>query len=81
MSPSRWQQLIPAARKNAGRPVSAAVSASQVARSREVSSGGSPAPRASDLVGGLLILRRPGSVPPVSSRPAAKAADASSASW
>ena len=81
MSPSRWQQLIPAARKNAGRPISAAASASQVARSREVSSGGSPAPRASDRVSGLLMLCRPGQCRRSISRPPAKAAEASNASW
>ena len=38
MSPSRWLQVIPAARMNVARPGSSAQSASQVARSREVSS-------------------------------------------
>jgi hypothetical protein len=67
ISPSRWEQVIPAARMNAGRPGSCAQSASQVARSPEVPSGGSPVPRASDRVSGLVMLRRAGSVPPVSS--------------
>jgi hypothetical protein len=34
MSPSRWQQVIPAACRNVASPVSCAASASQVARSR-----------------------------------------------
>ena len=42
MSPSRWQQVIPAACRNVARPVSCAASASQVARSREVSSARQP---------------------------------------
>jgi hypothetical protein len=81
MSPSRWQQEMPAACKNAGRPISAAASASQVARSRVVSSRGSPAPPASDRASGLLMLCRAGSLPPVSSPPPANAADASSGWW
>jgi hypothetical protein len=44
MSPNCWQQLMPAACRNAGRPISAAVWASHVARSLLVSSGGSPVP-------------------------------------
>ena len=43
-SPSRWEQLIPAACMNVASPSSSAQSASQVARSREVSSRGRPAP-------------------------------------
>ena len=38
MSPSRWQQVIPAACRNVASPVSCATSASEVARSRLVSS-------------------------------------------
>ena len=44
MSPSRWQQLIPAACRNAGRPRSRATSASHVARSRLVSGCRQPGP-------------------------------------
>ena len=47
-SPSRWEQLIPAARMNAASPSSSPQSASHVARSREVSSRGSPPPPSSD---------------------------------
>jgi len=81
MSPSRWQQLIPAARMNAGRPASAAASASQVARSREVSRPGSPDPPASDRVSGLVTLPRSGSVPPVRKFCPANAAADSSGAW
>ena len=42
-SPSRWEQLIPAACMNVASPSSSAQSASHVARSREVSSRGRPA--------------------------------------
>jgi hypothetical protein len=65
MSPSRWQQVIPAACMKAGRPISAAVSASQVARSLLVSRAGSPAPPARDRVSGLVRLPRSGLSPPV----------------
>ena len=41
-SPSRWEQLIPAACMNVASPSSCAQSASHVARSREVSSRGRP---------------------------------------
>ena len=78
MSPSRWQQLIPAACKNAGRPISAAHSASQVARSRLVSSRGSPVPPARDVASRFVMLLRCGSVPPSSSPPPANPAEASS---
>jgi hypothetical protein len=64
MSPGRWEQVIPAACMNTGRPGSCAVPASQVARSREVSRAGSPPPPASERVSGLVTLPRPGSVPP-----------------
>ncbi len=67
MSPSRWLQLIPAAFRKVARPVSCAQPASQVARSRLVSSRGSPAPPASVVISGVVTLRRPGSVPPVTS--------------
>ena len=46
-SPSRWEQLIPAACMNVASPSSSAQSASHVARSREVSSRGSPPPPSS----------------------------------
>jgi len=48
---------------NAGRPISAAVSASQVARSRDVSRAGRPVPPASDRVSGLVMLPRSGFSP------------------
>ena len=59
-SPGRWEQVIPAARMNVARPGSSATSASQVARSREVSSRGSPAPPASDRASGVVMFRRAG---------------------
>ena len=43
-SPSRWEQLIPAACMNVASPSRSAQSASQVARSRQVSSRGRPRP-------------------------------------
>ncbi len=52
MSPSRWLQVIPAARMNVARPRACAQSASQVARSRLVSSRGSPVPPASAAISG-----------------------------
>ncbi len=51
-----WEQVIPAAAMNAGRPRIWAQSASQVARSREVSSGGRRVPPASDRASGLVML-------------------------
>ena len=77
MSPSRWLQVIPAACMNVASPSSCAQSASQVARSREVSSRGRPVPPASDRASGLVMLCRPGSVPPVTSLPANAAAASS----
>jgi hypothetical protein len=59
-SPSRWEQVIPAACMNVARPSRSATSASQVARSRPVSSRGSPAPPDSDRISGVVMLRRPG---------------------
>ena len=59
MSPSRWEQEIPAACMNVARPSSCATSASQVARSRLVSRAGQPAPagqRASQRVGDVAPL-------------------------
>ena len=58
-----------------------AASASQVARSREVSSRGSPVPPASDRVSGVVMFRRPGSVPPQTGAFPANAAAASSRPW
>jgi hypothetical protein len=52
-SPSRWEQLIPAACMNVARPSSSAQPASQVARSRLVSSRGSPLPPSSARVSGF----------------------------
>jgi hypothetical protein len=46
-SPGRWEQLIPAAAMNVASPSSPAASASQVARSRLVSSRGGPLPPSS----------------------------------
>ena len=66
---------------NVASPSSSAQSASQVARSREVSSRGSPPPPASDLISGLVMFRRPGSVPPVTSPGPANSAAASSRPW
>ncbi len=81
MSPSRWLQLIPAACRNVARPGSSAQSASHVARSRLVSSLGSPVPPASAVISGVVTLCRPGSVPPVTRPVPANCADASSGSW
>jgi len=57
---------------NVARPISSAQSASQVARSREVPGLGSPVPPASDRASGLVMLRRAGPVPPVTSVPRLK---------
>jgi hypothetical protein len=81
MSPSRWEQVIPAARMNSGRPVSCATSASQVARGRLVSRAGSPPPPASERVSGPVMLPRSGSVPPVRKLLPANAAASSSGVW
>jgi hypothetical protein len=81
MSPGCWQQEIPAACMNVASPVSAAVSASQVARSLLVSSGGSPVPPASERVSGLVMLPRSGSVPPVRKVSPANPAASSSGAW
>jgi GntR family transcriptional regulator len=59
--------VIPAACMNVASPISWATSASQVACSREVSSRGSPSPPASDRISGVVMFRRPGSVPPQTS--------------
>ena len=64
-SPSRWEQLIPAACMNVASPSSSAASASQVARSRLVSSRGSPPPPSSAVISGLV------DVPPAGIGPAA----------
>ena len=80
-SPSRWEQLIPAARMNVASPSSSPQSASHVARSREVSSRGSPAPPSSALTSGVVMFRRPVSVPPQTRALPANPAAASSRSW
>ena len=49
---------------NVASPSSSAQPASQVARSRDVSSRGSPDPPSSALISGFVMFRRPGSVPP-----------------
>ncbi len=64
-----------------GRTGSSAQSRSLVARSRLVSSRGSPAPPASDRVSGVVIFRRAGSAPPQTGAFPAKRAAASSRSW
>jgi len=64
-----------------GRTGSSATSASQVARSRDVSSRGSPAPPDSDRVSGVVMFRRAGSAPPQISPFPANAAAASSRPW
>ena len=80
-SPSRWEQLIPAACMNVASPSSSAASASQVARSRQVSSRGRPVPPSRAVISGLVMFRRPGSAPPqISPFPANRAA-ASSRAW
>ena len=66
---------------NVASPSSSAQSASQVARSREVSSRGRPAPPSSALISGLVIFRRPGSVPPQTSPVPANRDEASSRAW
>ena len=81
MSPSCWQQVIPAACRNVVRPVSAAHSASQVARRRLVSRVGRPPPPASERVSGLVMLPRSGLWPPVRKLPPANSAAGSSGAW
>ena len=66
---------------NVASPISWAASASQVARSREVSSRGSPVPPASDRISGVVMFRRPGSVPPQISPVPVNAAAGSSRWW
>ena len=80
-SPSRWEQLIPAACMNVASPSSSAQSASHVARSREVSSRGSPPPPSSALTSGFVMFRRPGSAPPQIRAVPANRAAASSGAW
>ena len=58
-----------------------AVSASQVARSRLVSSGGSPVPPASEAASGLVMFPLAGPALPVSRCSPANAAASSSRSW
>ena len=62
-SPRRWLQVIPAACMNVASPSSSAHSASQVARSRLVSSRGSPLPPSSARISGVVTFRRAGSRP------------------
>ena len=66
---------------NVASPSSCAQSASQVARSREVSSRGRPVPPSSEVSSGLVMFRRPGSAPPQISAFPANAAAASSGEW
>ena len=80
-SPSRWEQVIPAACMNVARPSSRAQSASQVIRSRAASSRGSPVPPASERVSGVVMFLRTALVPPVTSPGPANCAEASSAVW
>ena len=63
---------------NVASPSSSATSVSQVARSRLVSSRGSPVPPDSDRVSGVVMFRRPGSAPPQTGAVPAKRAAASS---
>ena len=72
MSPSRCEQVIPAACRNVASPSICAQSASQVARSREVSRRGSPVPPASAVISGVVRFRRPGSAPRLISAAPAK---------
>src|SRR5204863_1855591 len=80
-SPSRWEQLIPAACMNVASPSSSAQSASQVARSRDVSSRGGPVPPSVAPISGFVRFRRPGSAPPQISPVPANRAAASSQAW
>jgi hypothetical protein len=80
-SPSRWEQLIPAACMNVASPSISAQSASYVAHSREVSSRGSPPPPSSARISGFVRFRRPESVPPQISPVPANRAAASSREW
>jgi len=64
-----------------GRTGSRAQSASQVIRSREASSRGSPAPPARERVSGVVMFVRTALVPPVTSPGPANAAAASSRWW
>ena len=72
---------MPAACMNVASPSISAQSASQVARSRLVSSLGSPDPPSSAVISGLVTFRRPGSVPPQTSAFPANRAAASSGPW
>jgi hypothetical protein len=80
-SPSRWEQVIPAACMKVASPGCCAQLASQVDRSRLASSRGSPVPPASAPVSCVVMLRRAGSRPPVISPVPANAAAASSGWW
>jgi len=65
-SPRRWGAADPGGVHERGQPQQLRRSSrSQVARSRDVSSRGSPLPLSSALVSGFVRFRRPGSVPPV----------------
>ena len=80
-SPSRWEQLIPAACMNVASPSSSAQLGQPGGPQPEVSSRGSPVPPSSALISGFVRFRRPGSVPPqISPFPADRAA-ASSRAW
>ena len=81
MSPSRWEQVMPAACMKVASPSSRAQSASQVDRSRLTSSRGSPLPPDSDRISGVVMFLREGSVPPVISPGPANAAEASNLAW
>ena len=80
-SPSRWEQVIPAACMNVASPSWSAQPASQVARSRDVSSRGRPLPPSSAATSGFVRLRRPGSVPHKTRPSPANRAAASSRPW
>jgi len=72
---------MPAACMNVASPSSSATSASQVARSREVSSLGSPDPPSRAVISGFVRFRRPGSAPPQIRAVPADLAAASSRAW
>jgi hypothetical protein len=64
-----------------GRTGSRAQSASQVDRSREASSRGSPVPPASERVSGVVMFLRTALAPPVTSPDPANSAEVSRMSW
>ena len=81
MSPRRWQQLTPAAAMNAGSPMAAATSASQVARNRATSKRGKSSPPVSEPTTGVVTLRRQGLEPPASKPSPATSAQHSNREW